>query len=67
MQMVQRKGGESVIDEDCGEKEEWCMVVRWEKRRRSGAWLSDGRRGNVCLCSSLCVCVAAGYLVRVLL
>ena len=31
-------------------------------RRRSGAWLSDGRRGNVCLCSSLCVCVcvAAG-------
>ena len=33
MQMVQREGGESVNDEDCGEKEEWCMVVRWEKRK----------------------------------
>ena len=33
MQMVQMEGGESVNDEDCGEKEEWCMVVRWEKRK----------------------------------
>ena len=30
--MVQWEGGESVNDDDCGEKEEWYIVVRREKR-----------------------------------
>ena len=33
MQMVQWEGGESVNDDDCWGKEEWCIVVvRREKR-----------------------------------
>ena len=44
MQMVQWEGGESVNDDDCGGKDEWCIVLRREKRKI-----------NVCFCSSLCV------------
>ena len=33
MQMVQWEGGESVKEDDCGGKEEWCIVLRREKRK----------------------------------
>ena len=40
MQMVQLEGGETVNDGDCGWKEEWCSVLRRERRKI-----------NVCFCS----------------
>ena len=54
MQMLQREGGESINDEDGG-------------RRRSGAWLSDGRRGNVCFVFTVMCVLQLVYQARVLL
>ena len=55
MQMVQWEGGESVNDDDCGRKEEWCIVLRREKRKI-----------NVFLFIAMCVLLLV-YLTRVLL
>ena len=30
---MQWEGGECVYDDDCGEKEEWCKVLRRKKRK----------------------------------
>ena len=55
MQMVQWEGGASVKEDDCGGKEEWCIVLRREKRKI-----------NVFLFIVMCVLLMV-YLTRVLL
>ena len=57
MQMVQWEGGESVNDDDCGWKEEWCIDLRWEKRKINVCFVHR----YVCVCVLLLV-----YLTRVL-
>ena len=52
MQMVQWEGGESVNDDSCGWKEEWCIVLRREKRKLMCVFVHR----YVCVCVCVCVC-----------